>query len=182
LFATVESALVDGGRFVTSDMNGRNGHQRWPEALALVREYWRELPDSYRRNVQLRRAEPEFMDWDCSVAGFEGIRSQDILPLLMRRFAFEFFFAYGNIIDPFIDRSFGPIFDATQAWDREFIDRVHLRDEQEMLAGRITPTHVMAVMRHASYGGKTVHRTAQTPARALRDPGESSTRSGDSAA
>jgi SAM-dependent methyltransferase len=172
LFKTIESALVDDGRFVTSDMIGRNGHRRWPEALALVQEYWRDLPDSHRRNVQLRRYETEFMDWDCSVVGFEGIRSQDILPLLISSFAFEFFFAYGNIIDPFIDRSFGPNFDATQAWDREFIDKVHLRDEKEMFAGRVTPTHVMAVMRRASYHGETVHRAGLAPTQALRGQSE----------
>lgn len=170
LFDAVAASLVAGGRFITSDMIGRNGHQRWPEALALVNEFWRELPDSYRRNMQLKRQEETFLDWDCSVVGFEGIRSQDILPLLIEKFAFEFFFAYGNVIDPFIDRSFGPNFDATQEWDRAFIDRIHLLDEREMLAGRISPTHMMAVMREKAFSGKTLHRHGLGPGMALRKP------------
>lgn len=147
LFTAIDRAIGDDGIFVTSDMIGRNGHMRWPEALALVQEFWGELPDTYRYNVQLRRQEPMFGNWDCSVEGFEGIRAQDILPLAVQRFGFDFFFAYGNIIDPFIDRSFGPHFDPDRDWDRQFIDRVHARDEAEMLAGRIKPTHILAVMR-----------------------------------
>jgi SAM-dependent methyltransferase len=146
LFDAIHAALSERGLFITSDIVGRNGHQRWPEALAIVREYWRELPEHYRYNVQLRRHEPSYEDWDCSIEGFEGIRAQDVLPLLVERFGFVVFLAFGNVIDPFIDRSFGPHFDPARDWDRDFIDRVHARDESEMQAGRIKPTHVMAVM------------------------------------
>jgi hypothetical protein len=51
---------------------------------------------------------------------FEGIRSQDILPLLLEYFHFEVFIPYGNVIDPFIDRTFGPNFDSSREWDRDF--------------------------------------------------------------
>ena len=158
LFAAIDAALHAEGRFVTSDMIGRNGHMRWPEAMAIVHEYWRELPRAYRWNVQLRRHEELHEYWDCSIAGFEGIRAQDILSLLLARFEFELFIGYGNLVDPFIDRSFGPHFDANAAWDRDFIDRVHARDEAEMLAGHITPTHMMAVMRRRPYDGPRLHR------------------------
>ncbi|MDZ4813950.1 MAG: class I SAM-dependent methyltransferase [Pseudomonadota bacterium] len=143
---TVKPALAPEARFLISDMIGRNGHQRWPEALAIVREFWNELPDSYRHNLQLNRAEPEFLDWDCSAEGFEGIRSQDILALLCERFQFELFLPFANIIDPFIDRSFGHHFVADGLWDRDFIDRVHARDELELAKGNIKPTHLIAVL------------------------------------
>lgn len=151
LFTAIDDALLPNGRFITSDMIGRNGHMRWPEALAVVREFWAELPKAYRYNVQLRRHERKFKDWDCSGEGFEGVRAQDILPLLVDRFAFEFFLPYGNAIDPFIDRGFGPHFNADADWDRDFIDRVHARDDLEMLAGTLKPTHLMAVMRKHPY-------------------------------
>lgn len=170
LFDAIEGALATGGRLVTADMIGRNGHMRWPEAATIVQEFWQELPQAYRRNVQLRRREPMFLDWDCSIAGFEGIRAQDILPLLLQRFEFEFFFAYGNLIDPFIDRGFGPNFDAHATWDRDFIDRVHARDEVELLAGRITPTHMLAVLRRRPYRGACLHRPRLTPRACVRVP------------
>lgn len=147
LFDAIHEAIGDDGIFVTSDMIGRNGHMRWPEALAIVQEFWQELPTAYRYNRQLRRQETRFGNWDCSTEGFEGIRAQDILPLAVAKFGFDVFLAYGNLIDPFVDRSFGPNFDAEKEWDRDFIDRVHARDEAEMLAGTIFPTHMLAVMR-----------------------------------
>ena len=170
LFAAVEAALTSNGRFVTSDMIGRNGHMRWPEAAEIVQQFWQELPSTYRRNVQLHRNEPRFLDWDCSVAGFEGIRAQDILPLLLARFDFEFFFAYGNVIDPFIDRGFGPNFDAHAEWGRDFIDRVHARDESGLLAGSLTPTHMLAVLRRRPWDGACVHRPGLAPERCVRRP------------
>lgn len=146
LFGEIRKALAPGALFMTSDVIGRNGHQRWPEAMAVLNEFWQELPSSFRYNIQLRRQENRFLDWDCSVGNFEGIRSQDILPLLRQYFQFELFLAWGNIILPFIDRSFGWHFDPEREWDRDFIDRVHARDEAEIACGRIKPTQLYAVM------------------------------------
>lgn len=146
LFANIESCLQPHGSFIISDMIGRNGNQRWPEALDIVHEFWRKLPPSYRFNQQLERYEELFENWDCSGESFEGIRSQDILPLLLNRFHFQFFAGFANVIDPFVDRSFGHNFDATASWDRAFIDEVHARDEKEMLSGHIKPTHMLAVV------------------------------------
>ena len=146
LFGRIKGCLKPQGAFLISDIIGRNGHQRWPEALAIVHEFWRRLPPSYRFNNSLARYEERYEDWDCSTESFEGIRAQDILPLLVAQFHFRLFVGFGNVIDPFIDRAFGHHFDVTQAWDRAFIDEVHERDEREMAAGRIKPTHMIAVV------------------------------------
>ena len=146
LFKKIYQALQPDGYFLSDDMIGRNGHQRWPEALELLKPLWSELPDRYKYNHQLKRMEKEFHDCDCSVGGFEGIRAQDILPLLIRRFHFELFIGFGNIIDPFVDRGFGPNFDPANEWDRCFIDRVHALNQSEIESGRIKPTHMVAAM------------------------------------
>lgn len=167
LFDTVLAALREDGFFITSDMIGRNGHQRWPEALAIVHEFWRQLPERYHYNHQLKRIEHVMENWDCSGVGFEGIRSQDILKLLLERFEFDLFIGYANVIDPFIDRSFGHNFDANSPQDRAFIDRVHACDEEQIAAGNITPTHLIAAMRLGSPG--TCHRhVGLPPARCVR--------------
>jgi SAM-dependent methyltransferase len=170
LFGGIETALTNQGLLIVSDMIGRNGHRRWPEALSLVQKFWDELPESYRYNRQLRQLDHEYLDWDCSVEGFEGIRSQDILPLLVERFHFEFFYAFSNVTDPFIDRSYGPNFNAEAAWDRDFIDRVHACDEAGIRHGTLTPTHMLAVL--------TKDRSARlrcldhlTPEFCIRQPG-----------
>jgi 2-polyprenyl-3-methyl-5-hydroxy-6-metoxy-1,4-benzoquinol methylase len=147
LFDRIKEALHADGYFMSDDMIGRNGHQRWPEALRLVEELWAELPEKYKYNHQLKKVDKNFVNWDCSTEGFEGIRSQDVLPLLIKNFSFDVFVAFGNIIDPFIDRGFGPNFDPGNEWDRNFIDRVHALDVIELEAGRIKPTHMMVVMR-----------------------------------
>ena len=170
LFDAIGEALHDGGVFITSDMIGRNGHQRWPEARAIVQEFWNELPQEKRYNLQVRRLENEFMDWDCSGESFEGIRSQDVLPELLARFEFEFFHAFGNVIDPFVDRSFGHHFNPQLGADREFIDRVQARDAAELAAGNITPTHMFAVLKNG-VPGKCVNAFGRGPAESVRIPG-----------
>jgi SAM-dependent methyltransferase len=145
LFREVKLSLRPGGKFIISDIIGRNGHLRWPEALDIVHEFWRRLPPSYRWNRRAGCYEELFKDHDCSGEGFEGVRSQDILPLLLSEFHFRFFFPFGNIVDPFLDRSFGPNFNAARSCDRAFIDQVHQRDRREMEAGRLSPAHLMAV-------------------------------------
>ena len=169
LFDGIYQAIGDDGRFITSDMIGRNGHARWPEALAIVQEFWRELPQEYRYNQQLQRHEETLDNWDCSTSGFEGIRAQDILPLLIDRFGFDFFVAFGAIIDPFVDRAFGHNFDADAEWDRGFIDRVHSRDNAEILSGRVKPTHMLAVM-VADRASKPKIWRHLTPAFCVRPP------------
>ncbi len=148
LFVNIKKAIGTTGVFVTCDMIGRNGHMRWPEALEIVHELWREMPPEYQYNHQLKRYEELYENWDCSTEGFEGVRAQDILPLLIQHFYFDAFFSYGNIIDVFIDRGFGHNFDIEREWDRNFIDKVHARDVAELLVGNVKPVHLLAAMRN----------------------------------
>ena len=150
VFDALSLSLRRDGHFIISDMIGRNGHQRWPEALEIVREFWRGLPPSYRFNRLLETYDERFEDQDCSSEAFEGIRSQDILPLLIERFHFELFIPFANLIDPFIDRCFGPNFDAEAPWDRAYIDQVHERDDRELFSGHLKPTHMLAVVTRSS--------------------------------
>jgi len=169
LLAEVRRGLAPRAFFVVDDMVGRNGHMRWPEALAAVRTFWRELPNGYRYNRQLERHERTYRNWDCSTESFEGVRAQDILPLLVERFHFHLFIGFGNVIDVFVDRSFGHNFDAEAAWDQDFVDRVHAFDEQGFAAGTLTPTHMMAVMT-AEPDGDGAFARGLSPAMSVRRP------------
>jgi SAM-dependent methyltransferase len=168
LFDSVLESLATDGVFLVSDMIGRNGHMRWPEALKELQPFWDELPGDYRYNRLLNRHEEQFINHDCSLEGFEGIRAQDILPLLMERFHFDFFFPFGNIIFVFVDRSFGHNFDAKSEWDRDFIDRVQARDEAAIISGELTPTSMLAVL--SKRESETILRhPALTPGHCVRD-------------
>ena len=127
-------------------MIGRNGHMRWPEAFILIQEFWKQLPKEYTYNHAYKRFEKAYINHDCSTRSFEGIRAQDILPLLINRFEFELFLPFANIVTLFIDRVFGHNFDPQKPFDTEFIDRVHAADEAAILSGKITPTQMYAVM------------------------------------
>ena len=170
LFGRIKTCLKADGSFIVSDMIGRNGHQRWPEALEIIQEFWRKLPPSYRFNRALQRYEELYENWDCSTEGFEGVRSQDILPLLLSQFRFKLFFGFANVIEPFVDRTFGYNFDASAPWDRSFIDSVHQRDEAEIFSGRIKPTHMLAVMSSHPVVTPMIFRAPLTPQFCLRDP------------
>ncbi len=169
LFSAIKKCLNPDGYFLTSDMIGRNGHQRWPEAKKVVDEFWQELPDNYRYNCMLCRHEPQFINHDCSTEGFEGIRAQDILPLLVQNFKFELFIPFANVIFAFIDRPIGHNFDADAEWDKNFIDRVQARDEAGMLSGELKPTQMLAVLRICDVKTQLLHPTL-TPEFCVRKP------------
>jgi SAM-dependent methyltransferase len=146
LFDKVYDALSSQGLFLTDDIVGRNGHMRWPEALEILNRIWSDTPRKYKYNHQLKRLELEYDNWDCSKESFEGIRAQDVLPLLIGKFQFELFVGFGNLIDVFVDRSFGHNFNPEDQTDRDFIDKVHFLDEDCIERGQIKPTHMTAAM------------------------------------
>jgi len=160
VFDRIHEAMAKDARFVISDIIGRNGHMRWPEALHLVQAIWKTLPDQKKYNQQLRRLEVEFVNWDCSGEGFEGIRAQDIMPLLVERFDFVKLMAFGNLTDVFIDRAFGHNFDADSAADRELVDRLHAVNELLIDLGVLKPTMIIATMarKHAGQGEPECYR------------------------
>lgn len=169
LFDGIQKSLLPTGTFVTSDMIGRNGHMRWPEALAIVHEFWRELPKKHTYNHLLKRYEKLYENWDCSSGGFEGIRAQDILPLLIAYFEFDVFVPFANVVDPFVDRPFGPNFDQDNPADCAFIDRVHARDHAEIAGGAIKPTHIVAAM-CSGRAGLQQYVDGLTPSFSVRSP------------
>jgi SAM-dependent methyltransferase len=169
LFAKTHAALRENGFFLTNDMIGRNGHQRWPEALELVHALWSVLDPKHKWNHQLARYEEVYENWDCSTDGFEGIRSQDILPLLLQTFGFDSFLGFCNLINIFIDRGFGHNFDIEEPKDRYFIDFVAQLDEHFLLSGKIKPTQMIAAMTKDRATTPAVYKHL-TPQFCLRDP------------
>ncbi|MEM6797657.1 MAG: class I SAM-dependent methyltransferase [Acidobacteriota bacterium] len=147
LFDTIRRSLGANGIFLINDMIGRNGHMRWPEASAHVERIWAEMPRRYKYNHQLARWDDEFVNWDCSASGNEGVRAQEILPLLMESFHFDCFIAFANVIDVFVDRSYGHNFDLHDPRDLAFIERVARLDELLISEGEVKPTHLIAAAR-----------------------------------
>lgn len=148
VFDQIRAHLAPNGSFLTSDMIGRNGHMRWPETLAIIQAIWQVIPDAWKHNRPLKRFEREFGNWDCSNFGFEGVRAQDILPLLVERFHFHKLVAWGGIIDPFVDRAFGHNLDPDIEFDRRFIDQLWKCNRNLVKLGVVKPTQMIAVMKN----------------------------------
>jgi SAM-dependent methyltransferase len=146
LFDSIHEALEDEGIFVTTDMIGRNGHMRWPEALEIIQGLWKFIPDHYKTNHQLKRVEREYVNWDCSKTGFEGIRAQDILPLLLKKFSFRSFLGFGNLPDIFIERGFGHNLSVDDPHDTGFIDFLEQLNSLLIDLGYLKPTMMYAAM------------------------------------
>jgi SAM-dependent methyltransferase len=144
LFDQLRFALAEDGVILVNDIIGRDGHRRWPEALDVVNRVWASLPPQLRRNSITGEVDDVFPDVDCAEDGFEGIRSQDVLPLLLERFHPGLFVAFANVIDPFVDRIYGANFDLADPTHLQLIDRLGRLDESLCDLGLTTPTHLVA--------------------------------------
>lgn len=170
IFNSIAEGLNPNGVFVTNDMIGRNGHMRWPEVKAWIDRLWPVLPDRLKYNHQLRRFEKEFLDWDCSGEGFEGIRAQDILPLLIDCFDLERFLPYGGLVDIFIDRGFGHNFRVDDELDRAIIDFIQFANDRLIANREIKPTMMFAEMKKKGLGKDWVTYDNWTPSYCVRVP------------
>jgi hypothetical protein len=184
LFAEVEASLNPAGVLLVNDMIGRNGHVRWPEAAEFVRRIWNVAPEGYRWNPFQKAADEVYPDIDCSNSGFEGIRAQDILPLLLEQFHPDVYVCFSNIVDPFVDRVYGPNFDATNPEDLAFIDAVGRLDDATIDLQLVTPTHLIGSFRIRPVPcryprQRSPSRTVRLPERGLWADGADTSRSTD---
>lgn len=109
LFTAIDNNGKPGYFFLINDMIGRNGHMSWPRSQAFLESLWSTLPERLKWNALFERFELELPNYDWSANGttFEGIRAQDILPLLSEHFKFEYFVPFYSLIGRIIDRFFG---------------------------------------------------------------------------
>jgi SAM-dependent methyltransferase len=169
VFDRVRSSLDPNGVLLVNDMIGRNGHVRWPEAAELVHRVWRTTPERYRWNRFDKKVDEVYPDMDCSAFAFEGVRSQDVLPLLLQRFHADVYVTFLNVADPFLDRIYGPNFDPKRLEDLAFIDALVRFDEAAIDMCLTTPTHLIASFRTQPVECR--HPRERSPRRTVRDPG-----------
>lgn len=170
IFDQIHSHLADDGEFVTADVIGRNGHQRWPEVWPVLLPLWQNLPDKYKVNHQLGTLDIEKpWDDDCAAGNFEGIRAQDILPLLMERFHFHQFSPYGNLAEKFFEKNYGPNYSPQNPDDTAIVDKVAALDELLIDVGVITPVRMNAVLGKNPVANPKYYKE-WTPEYVVRDP------------
>ena len=119
---------------------------------------WRALPAEKQKHAVLKWTSEDYRDHDCSTQGFEGIRAQDILPELIKRFEFHTFFAWGGLTDVFVGRGYGANFDSAEETDRKFIDLVDDLNEVLIENGSIKPTTLCAIMQKEKVSNPQTYR------------------------
>jgi hypothetical protein len=171
LFERVEKAIGPNGSFILRDVVGRNGHMRWPEVLEPLRALWRRLPARLQRHHLNGMQDPWFENFDGSVEGLERIRCQDIMQVLQERFDFSGIMTYGGLVDPFVDRIYGPNLSPDREGDRLFIDRLQDAEDRLRDAGAVFPTQIYAIARRRGTVDlpplrEVAHRSVHDPATA----------------
>ena len=147
IFDQVKVSLREWGRFIISDMIGRNGHARWPEALVFVEHLWEFLPITKRVHTRSGCIHEKYINYDCTISDpYEGVRAQDILRLLLERFCFAKFVGHGNVVDIFVDRIYGNNFSPDSEEDRRFIDYAERLNTSLIDAGIVKPTAMFATL------------------------------------
>ncbi|MFZ2030436.1 MAG: methyltransferase domain-containing protein [Vitreimonas sp.] len=168
IFDWVKQAIAEAdGCFVVSDMIGRNGHMRWPEALVYVENFWDILPSSKKYDWLNGVQRDSYVNFDCAAGALEGIRAQDILPIMVEKFNFERFVGYGNLPDIFIDRMYGPNFSPDTPADVRLIDLLEQLNTDLTMTGAIKPTMMFATVRVSEAACKY---DVVSPQAALRRP------------
>jgi len=168
LFTEVSRGLKPYGLLMTRDVIGMNGHQAWPEALSIVNDIWVDMPERYKYHNRLKKPYAAFPNIDFSRKSFEGVRAQDILPLMVSQFFFTNFYAYGGITERFLGRGFGPNFSRDNEDDRSFVTTLQVINDLAIDAGVIKPTQMLAYARNEPSRAKVWRgRTPKFCARAI---------------
>lgn len=144
LFDALTHMLKGGGLLLTRDMIGRNGHVAWPECHELIDQIWHEMPRRYRYSHRQQRFLDTVPNQDHSQHSFEGIRAQDILPLMIERLSFSHFYAFGGITEKFLNRALGPNFSVDNEDDIAFVNALELLNDTAIKGGIIKPTVMLA--------------------------------------
>ncbi|OFY85780.1 MAG: hypothetical protein A3F72_21640 [Bacteroidetes bacterium RIFCSPLOWO2_12_FULL_35_15] len=171
IFTNINSNLNAGGSFIVSDMIGRNGHRRWPEALVWMNSLWSILPLEKKFNNFSKKIDDPYINFDCSAENFEGIRAEDVLPLLVKEFHFEKFVGFGNVIDVFTDRIYGHNYSVNNKWDVAFIDFVENLNTQLIDAGTVKPTAMFGTLVKKTKNNKECVYSRWNPEFSVRQPG-----------
>jgi 2-polyprenyl-3-methyl-5-hydroxy-6-metoxy-1,4-benzoquinol methylase len=151
LFKKISNLLKKDGFIFINDVIGKNGHQKWPESLELINLIYENMPEKYKYNNQLNLLDEKFPNRDYSLECNEGVRSQDVLPLLIDFFNCEKFVYYGGITDIFIEPAYGPNFNIKNESEKLFIDTICNFNEYFINKDIIKPTLMFGLFRAKNY-------------------------------
>lgn len=127
LAQSIRSSLVEGGEFWSvGEYIGRNGTRLYDDAYEVANCFFADLPDKYRLNRNpgtFNQLDENLPNHDCSLATFEGIRSQDIMPVFNSIFDETESMAFDCFLWRLFNLAYLDNYDLNQEEDKATIDR-----------------------------------------------------------
>jgi len=172
IFAQINQGLRPDGEFVTVDVTGRNGFLLREKTAKVVEGLFQALPDRYKYNhTSTTRVvfTPHYAAASTGEAGFECVRTQDLLPLLAQRFQPAHYVPLFCLMRRFFDTMYGPNYDFSREQDRQIFDMIRALDEHLLDAELLLPETFFAVLRRGDT--PETPTAARLKARMMRDAG-----------
>jgi SAM-dependent methyltransferase len=144
----IAASLAAGGEFWSiGEYVGRTGARLFDDSYAVADGLFARLPEPYRRNHLLGKGAPDahLRNFDCSLNTFEGIRSEDILPVLEARMEPRQVDRWSTIAWRVLGPAYVPNYDVEQIVDRALVELIAHRDVDALRSGELRPVGMKGV-------------------------------------
>lgn len=148
LFGEIRKGLRPGGAFIViGEWVGRNGLQLYPESERAAQAIFDTLPPRLRRDNYSGRIDERVPNVDHSVDSFEAVRSQDIMPLLLRYFEPVEYVLFDAYVSLLLDFRYGPNYNLDDPEDRALVESIVRSDCAAIESGTLRPTTMFGIYR-----------------------------------
>jgi hypothetical protein len=132
---------------VIGEWVGRNGLQLYPETERAAQAIFERLPERLRRDNYSGRIDSRVPNVDHSVNSFEAVRSEDIMPLLLRCFEPVEYVLYDAYVSLLLDFRYGPNYNLENPADRALVEEIVRGDREAIESGALRPTAMFGIYR-----------------------------------
>jgi len=144
----VKSGLSDGGEFVViGEWVGRNGLMVYPETEEVAQAIFAWLPSRFRFNHYTKVIDKRVPNIDHSLNTFEAVRSEEILPMLLREFKPVQYVTFDAFLSLLLDFRYGPNYDLSSHFDRCLVSLITQMDLHMIANSILRPTALFGIFR-----------------------------------
>jgi len=141
VFSQIHRGLKDGGRLIVLDIIGKTQVLFWKENVDFAIDLVDKMPTKYSAGISL----PPYSEPSIQL-GMEGIRQEEIEPLLSSYLTPIKMFKYGSFMrmictHPDLGKRFDPDIEA----DRQYLQSLFEMDVRQVGEGKLSPTEMLAV-------------------------------------
>jgi tRNA (mo5U34)-methyltransferase len=141
VFHQIYESLKPGGRLIVQDVIGQTQVLFWKNNIEFAIDLLRKMPAKYSADISI----PLYSEPSTQV-GMEGIRQEEIEPLLRRHFIPIKMFKYGSFMrmictHPELGKRLNPDIEA----DRQYLLSIFELDVRQVEEGKLRPTEMLAV-------------------------------------